>query len=112
MRLSEDEEAFMSAWLAEDAERTPRHRLAETQPAIATDAAGRAVEAYWRWIPRTCANGHPLGAGQTNLVYVTCLRCPASKDDRGHHVAKCRVIGCDAPFIPPPGHLGPIEQQR
>jgi hypothetical protein len=112
MRLSDQDEAFMVAWLAEDAERRPRYQTAETQPANGTDAAGRAAEAYWWWIPKVDANGHELGAGSTNLVFIMCINCPATKDGRGHYVARCRIDGCDAPSITPPGHIGPVQQQH
>jgi hypothetical protein len=50
--------------------------------------------------------------GEVSLPFVTCRDCPANVDGRGHHVFRCRVIGCDAPVIVPPGHVGPLDAQH
>jgi hypothetical protein len=49
------------------------------------------------WMPAADANGHKLGEGKISLSFVACRGCPAATDGRGHHVAYCSVIPCDAP---------------
>ncbi len=74
-------------------------------------AGGWWARAY-PWIPAVDERGHPLGPGAVNLSFIACLGCPATTDERGHPVARCRVIGCDAPPIFPPGHVGEVPRQR
>jgi hypothetical protein len=106
-----DDEAFERAWFLEQVNQSARSRLAETQPS--RPPTRPSSTSWWpSWIPPTDANGHALGPGAVNFVYVICVGCPATRDDRGHHMVKCREIGCDAPPITPPGHLGPFEEQH
>lgn len=68
-------------------------------------------EKYYGWVPAADARGHALGPGRVNLTMVSCPGCPATTDDRGHQSVRCRVNGCDAPTIFPPGHVGPLPAQ-
>jgi hypothetical protein len=72
----------------------------------------RLPQPSWSWVPDTDVNGHPLRPGEVSLSFVMCPGCPTSADGRGHDIARYRVIGCDAPDITPPGHLGPVPAQH
>lgn len=56
--------------------------------------------------------GHELGPGLISLSFASCKACPATTDGRGHHVAFCRVNGCQAAEIRPPGCTGAYGMTR
>jgi hypothetical protein len=49
--------------------------------------------------PATCANGHPLGAGQVLVAWLPCT-CAGADGKRGHLTASCRA--CDAVWYDTP----------
>jgi hypothetical protein len=111
MGLSPEDEAFARAWMIERIDQELQGRAARRE------ADERAVFSarqgpFWEWIPEHDANGHPVGPGTVNFSFVMCPGCPATHDDRGHHTVRCREIGCDAPPITPPGHVGPLRHQH
>lgn len=68
-------------------------------------------EREYPWIPAADEAGHRLGPGLVNLTFMSC-DWPAVTDGRGHQSVKCRVDGCKAPTIYPPGHTGGDRPQR
>ena len=67
-------------------------------------------EEAWPWVPPADAEGHELGPGRVNFTFVNC-DCPAVTDGRGHQTVRCRVNGCHAEPIRPPGCTG-VKDQR
>src|SRR5262245_42446384 len=102
----------MPPWFLDRAREMPRWWQAETGPAERPARRDPVLDPDWAWIPEADANGHPLGPGAVSFSFVMCQGCPATLDGRGHFVVGCRVIGCDAPPIPPPEHLGPVQHRH
>lgn len=57
-------------------------------------------------LPETDSAGHQFGPGLISNSMVSCKPCPNTTDGRGHHVVFCRVDGCHAAEIRPPGCSG------
>lgn len=63
-------------------------------------------------MPERDDSGHELGPGLVSASFVSCKPCPATLDGRGHHIAFCRVNGCHAAEIRPPGCTGAYGPTR
>ena len=109
MGLSEDDQAFLQSWFEEDIRRQHgRHAITSSTPA----PPRRGDWAEWDWIPTHCDNGHELVMGGVNSSFVMCPGCPATRDDRGHHVDTCGYPGCrNGGQWWPDGHIGPTQRQ-
>jgi hypothetical protein len=112
MARSAEDEAFAAAWFLARVEREPRHRNAETDDAVRPPSRDAARDPECAWIPERCSERHWLGPGTVTFSFVMCRDCPATRDGRGHHIARCRVLGCTSPDCTPPGHVGPIQLQH
>ncbi len=66
----------------------------------------------WPEMPERCAQGHELGPGRVSVSFVSCKPCPATTDGRGHHIAFCGVIGCEASEFRPVGCSGAYGPTR